>query len=213
MLQPYAGDCAPVASCPFVPTLRAAQLAVARATSGVTAAVTVDLGDALAPAGSVHSRRKQEVASRLVAGAMLTRFGAASQAGPVYGPTYSLARDSSSGASLSAEVTFDGSTVGATLVLLTDGASCPVGVSPTAPNVTDCAWFAIQGSMSGWVNATTVTLVNATSIRLSAQGAAGEVALATAFGQASWPVATLFSDGAAGNAPPLPAIPWNETTI
>ena len=47
MLQPYAGDCAPVDSCPFVPYLRAAQLAVAASMENVTVAVSTDLGGEL----------------------------------------------------------------------------------------------------------------------------------------------------------------------
>ena len=139
---------------------------------------------------------------------MATRFGAASLAGPVYGPTYARAADASGGGALAADVAFTPAscTAGLQLVFADNRTfACPVGASPTAPNISDCAWFALQGRDAGWVNATAVAVLNATAVRLSAEsGGADDVVIATAFGQASWPVTVLFSG-------PLPVVPWNTT--
>lgn len=70
---------------------------------------------------------------------MASRFGAA---GAVYGPTYAAARDASGVGALAAEVAFAPRSCasGLQLVYGDDRTSvCPVGVSPTAPNISDCA--------------------------------------------------------------------------
>jgi hypothetical protein len=68
LLAPYAGDCGPDGSygcATGVAAIRAAQLRVGTGLANVSAAVSTDLGDPQAPAGSVHSRRKQALAERL----------------------------------------------------------------------------------------------------------------------------------------------------
>ena len=134
---------------------------------------------------------------------------------PLYGPTYASAADSGAPTppgTIAADVSFVPASVlpgGLQLVLGVNGTSwCPVGQSPTAPTIAQCAWFAIQGRASGWLNVTGVTVLNATAVRLSAtlpvsrSAATGDVAVATAWAQGSYPVSTLYANG-------LPASPWN----
>ena len=74
-----------------------------------------------------------------MAGAIATRFNA-SASGPVYGPTYAAAADASAGGVLAADVVFAADTVAAGLQLVFDDnrtATCPVGWSPTSPNITE----------------------------------------------------------------------------
>lgn len=204
-LAPYAGDCG--ASCvDGVPAIRRAQILVGTTTPNASVAVATDSGDPLAPAGSVHSRRKQALAARLVAAAAAVQWGAASREGPAIGPLYARAADvSATAGALAADVVFSDASCpfGLALVFgINYTSTCPVGLSPTAPTIDECAWFALRGAASGWVNATAVEVLNATAIRLSAPGVA-DVAVGTAFGQSSYPVTVLFSG-------PLPVTPWSE---
>lgn len=210
MLAPYSGDCGVGTSGCLVgvAAIRAAQLRVGLSTPNASTAVTTDAGDPQAPAGSVHSRRKQPVAARLVAGAAAVQWGAASKEGPVYGPLHARSIDASAAAgSLAADVAFvpESCEFGLQLVLNVNWTStCPVGVSPTAPTLDECSWFSIQGAASGWHNATGVEVLNATAVRLSVPGVS-DVAVATAFGQSAYPVTVLYSGD-------LPVAPWNATT-
>lgn len=209
MLAPYSGDCESGGGCiGGVPAIRAAQLRVGLSTPNASVSVATDMGDPLAPAGSVHSRRKQAIAARIVAGAAAVLYGAASRAGPVYGPLYAAAADTSAAAGgvLTADVSFSPSSCpfGLQLVFGVNYTStCPVGVSPTAPSLAECSWFAVRGAASGWLNATDVSVLNATAVRLSVPGVR-DVAVATSFGQTSYPVTVLFSGS-------LPVAPWTET--
>jgi hypothetical protein len=208
MLAPYSGDCESGGGCATgVAAIRAAQLRVGLSTPNASTAVSTDTGDPLAPAGSVHSRRKQAVAARLVAGAASVQWGAASHAGPVYGPLYAAAADASAAAgALAADVTFAPSSCpfGLQLVFGVNWTStCPVGASPTAPSLAECAWFAVRGAATGWHNATAVSILNATAVRLAVPGVQ-DAPVATAFGQGSYPVTVLFSGT-------LPVAPWSET--
>jgi hypothetical protein len=212
MLQPYAGDCASNGGCRFVPAVRKAQMDVANSLPHSTYGVTTDLGDPTAPAGSVHSRHKAELAARLAAGFASVAYGQASLSGPFLGPLYLSAADASvQGSELAAEVAFEPSSAegGLQLILNRNGTSwCPVGQSATAPSISDCSWFSLLGSASGWVNASRVELLNGTAVRLSAPSAlAGDTVLATAWGQNSYPVCVLF------NAVGLPVSPWNESLV
>jgi hypothetical protein len=214
MLAPYAGDCG--TACGNVAAVRAAQMDVALSTPNVTCAVLVDDGDPTAPAGSVHSRNKRLVAERLVAGALATMYGAS--APKIYGPTYASALDSGAATppgTLSADVSFTTDSTapgGLEIVLGVNGTSwCPTGQSPTAPTLSECAWFSLQGRASGWLNATMIDILNASAVRLSAplpslasNPSLSDVVVATAWAQNSYPVSTLYANG-------LPATPWNET--
>lgn len=212
MLAPYAGDCGGTGDWGCVdglPALRAAQLRVGLTTPNATVAISTDLGDPQAPAGSVHSRRKSEVAARLAAGFAAVRWGAASTMGPVYGPLYESATDasSSSGGALTADVSFLPSSCSGGLQLVLSEpwtSACPVNASASAPALSECAWFALRGAATGWHNAS-VAVLNNTAVRLSVEGV-NDAAVATAFGQSAYPVTVLFSVSGA-----LPVAPWNET--
>ena len=204
-LNPYAGDCAANNGCSHVAAIRSAQLAVALATPRCSAGVIPDLGDPWAPAGSVHSRRKAELAQRLVAGLLATRYGT-SPARAHYGPTLVAATDASAPGALGARLAFDPASVagGLRLVYGVNGTSwCPVGASPTAPTLQECGFYELQGSLSGWVNGS-LTLTGSASALLTAPTAlgAGDRVLATRGYWNAYPVATLFG----GNM--LPAVPW-----
>lgn len=190
-----------------IAAVRQAQWDVCTGVTGlanVTCAVITDDGDPTAPAGSVHSRNKQLVARRLVAGAMATQYDAASTA--VYGPVYSSAADTSTAGQLSATVTFTPATSSNTGGLamrfdVNNTSTCPVAAGIPADA---CAYFALQSAATGaWVNATTVTILNTTSISLAAATATqGDTVAATAWGQGAYPVVVLY------NAAGLPGTPW-----
>lgn len=213
LLAPYAGDCGRAGDfgCALgLATVRAAQLRVGLTSPNATVAVATDLGDPQAPAGSVHSRRKAEVAARLAAGFAAVRWGAASTSGPVYGPLYARAADAGGGGGggggvLAADVAFapPSCAAGLQLVLAQPWTStCPVNASASAPVLAECAWFGVQGATTGWHNAS-VAVLNDTAIRLTVDGVA-DAAIATAFGQGAYPVTVLYSGT-------LPVAPWNET--
>jgi sialate O-acetylesterase len=187
-----------------VAEVRQAQFDVARALQNVTVAVIDDDGDPLAPAGSVHSRRKQLVAARLAAGAMAVQYGHTGT--PIIGPVYASAADVSGGGTLAADVVFEGSSVAGGLTLqlgLNNTSFCPVDAGIP---LSSCAWFALRGAQSGaWVNATGVEIVNGTAVRLSAAAGGDAAVSATAFGWGAYPVVTLF------NGAGLPVTPWNRT--
>ena len=204
-LNPYAGDCAGNNGCSHVAAMRYAQLSVANSTPACTAGVIPDLGDPWAPAGSVHSRRKVELAQRLVAGALTVRYGAAPGRAH-YGPTLASAQEASTAGSLAARLQFEaGSCAGGLQVVGgVNGTSwCPVGASPTAPTLDLCGFYELQGSLSGWVNAS-LTLEGPATALLTAPTAlgAGDRVVATRGYWNAYPVATLFG----GNG--LPAVPW-----
>lgn len=211
-LNPYAGDCAGLNGCSHVAALRQAQLDVAQTTPYTTASVIPDGGDPWAPAGSVHSRRKQMVASRLVAGALAVKYGAALDL--VYGPRYASFVDASSGGVLKAVVSFTPDSVqgGLELQLGVTGTSwCPLNASATAPTLNECGWWSVKGSSSGWTNATTAVIgSDGVSFELSAPipGGGSDTVVATAGLWNSYPVATLYSARTQ-----LPVIPWNSSFL
>lgn len=194
-----------------MPSIRATQLRVALSMVNVTAAVTTDLGDPLGAAGSVHSRRKQQIASRLVAGAAFTMWGAeGSKEGPIYGPIYQSASVTTTGGgnTLSADISFQPNSCVNALQMIYNinfTSTCPVGYSPTAPTLNQCVWFSIRGLATGWHNATNVDIINSTAIRLSVPDI-NDTAIATSFGQNSFPVTVLFSGS-------LPVVPWSEAIL
>jgi len=97
----------------------------------------------------------------------------------------------------------------------------PRGPVPTAPTLAQCAWFAVRGAASGWLNVTQVTILNATAARLSAALPAAAAAArlrglrgAAGGGTSQWP--RLGRRGAPTPSPRstangLPATPWNAT--
>jgi len=210
-LNPYAGDCgASTSGCSHVAAVRRAQLDVAQSTPFATAGVIPDLGDPLAPAGSVHSRLKAGLASRLVAGALQVKYGSSSKGGAFYGPIYAGARDVSSGSALAASVSFAPASLGGGLKLVLDVpymSWCPVNASATAPSLGECGGFELLGAQSGWVNASSVSInADGASVTLSASSRKGsEAVIATRAYWNSYPLATLFSKNG------LPAVPWNAT--
>lgn len=205
-LAPYAGDCGgpgDYGCAAGVAAIRAAQLRVGLTTPNASVAVSTDLGDPQAPAGSVHSRRKAEIAARLAAGYAAARYGAASASGPVYGPLYAsaVARNGT----LAADVGFTPASCAGGLQLALDvqwTSACPVNASASAPALSECAWFALRGAATGWHNAS-VAVLNGTAVTLTVDGVE-DIAVATAFGQGAYPVTVLFSGL-------LPVAPWNET--
>jgi hypothetical protein len=212
-LAPWGGNANSTSYSLGVAGVRAAQFNASLALPNVTVAVIVDDGDPLAPAGSVHSRRKQLVAQRLVNGALRTQFNKTSL--QILGPTYMASEDATTdptGQTISAVVSFQPETCGDGGVRfvygLNDTSLCPTDEG-IAVNV--CAWFAVQSAKSGaWANATSVAVVNATAVRLTAPGSgvAGDTSAATSFGWGAYPVVTLFSNGG-GTGINLPVTPWN----
>jgi len=209
-LNPYAGDCAGNNGCTHVAAIRAAQLDVSNSSVSVTAGVIPDMGDPTAPAGSVHSRRKQALAARLVAGALSSKYGASPQ-WPYYGPTYSFHTDISTPGSMTASVHFSPESLssgGLQVVTGINGTSwCPTGVSSTAPTLQECGFYELLGSQSGWVNATMEVSGDGKSVTLTAPCVPGDKLLGTRAFWNAYPVVTLFS------VVGLPAVPWNSAFL
>lgn len=187
---------------PFsLPYERAAQLEGLAAGGRVHAANTIDLGDALAPHGSVHPRNKQAVAARMVAAARALLYGDA--AVPYLAPRYAGASPAVVGADLVVTVGFEPAPPASGRLVLAP-AACPAGVGGLPAS--ECSWFEVQTADGNWHNATGVALsADAKSLVLTLPGAgAGPAAAATRGFFAPWPVVVLFSEEG------LPALPWWE---
>jgi sialate O-acetylesterase len=189
---------------PFsLPYERQSQLRGLAAGGPVHVANTIDLGDALAPYGSVHPRNKQEVARRMSVAAQALLYGDATV--PYLAPTYSSASASTNAAGdVTVTITFAPVPPSSGALSLRP-AACPAGVGGLPAS--ECSWFEIMTADGAWHNATGVALTaDATRLVLTAPGVgAGAEAAATRAFFSPWPVVVLY--GADSN---LPALPWWE---
>ena len=184
-----------------LPYERSAQLQGLTAGGRVHAANTIDLGDALAPHGSVHPRNKQAVAARMVAAARALVFNDASVA--YLSPSYSAATPAPpAGADLVVTVSFAPAPPASGRLML-QPAACPTGIGGLPAS--ECSWFEVQTTDGAWHNATGVALsADAKRLVLTVPGAGALTAAATRGFWSPWPVVVLFS------AEGLPALPWWE---
>jgi sialate O-acetylesterase len=187
---------------PFsLPYERDAQLQGLAAGGRVHVANSIDLGDALAPHGSVHPRGKQPVAARMVAGARALLYGDA--AVPYASPRYAGASPATVGGDLVVTVSFAPAPPASGRLTLAP-AACPAGVGGLPAS--ECSWFEVQTADGAWHNASGVALSgDGKRLVLTLPGAAaGPPALATRGFFSPWPVVVLFSEEG------LPALPWYE---
>ena len=188
---------------PDVALLREAQSNATLALAGVGLAVSVDLGDPQAPAGSIHSRLKAPAGQRAAWLLLAGLFGNATYATRV-SPRYASAAGSAQGATLTATVTFaPGTTAGGLRPIA--GAHCPteLGVPASA-----CSGFAIGASDGASYPATAVPGAGGDTLVLTAAAASsGLRVLNTSFGFSDYPVA-LFANGMG-----LPVAPWTPQPV
>lgn len=186
-----------------LPYLRAAQL-TALALPNTHATNTIDLGDALAPHGSVHPRNKQGVAARMAAGARALVYGDSTV--PYLSPAYASARVAArAGAQVTLRVDFAPPAPPSSGLLSLRPAACPAGVGGLPAS--ECAWFDVQLGDGSWRNASAVALssdARALLLTVDTSGAADAAVNATRGFFAPWPVVVLYS------AEGLPALPWWE---
>ena len=184
-----------------LPYERAAQLQGLTAGGAVHAANTIDLGDALAPHGSVHPRNKQAVARRMAAAAQALVFQDPTV--PYLAPAYARATlVSATAASVVVQVDFAPSPPSSGRLRL-QPAACPVGIGGLPAS--ECAWFELQLGSGAWVNASGVALTaDARSLLLSAATAGPATVNATRGFFSPWPVVVLYAEEG------LPALPWWE---
>jgi hypothetical protein len=186
-----------------LPYLRAAQLLGLGAGGPVHATNTIDLGDALAPHGSVHPRNKQAVAARMASAARALVFGDPQQAyeSPAYASA-AVVGGGGGGGGTQLRIDFAPPTPPSSGVLSLRPAACPAGVGGLPAS--ECAWFEAQcSSDGGWRNASGVGLSGdgrALLLNVSCSGGGG-VNATRAF-WSPWPVVVLFSEEG------LPALPW-----
>ena len=196
-----------------IPELRDCQLSALRLPHTALVAAT-DLGDPLAPRGSVHSRRKQQVGARLArsAHALQTGMDIFHSMGPLYQhavalPVHALIGYNST-AVVQVAVQFDNRTVQHGLQI--KDAPCPVelGVPPE-----ECGGFQIRTRDGRWHDASVrldgsgrgIILQSLVSLRTWGVGesAIQTGATATRYGFAPWPLCVLYSGT-------LPAFPWRK---
>ena len=120
-----------------LPFERAAQLTGLRAGGAVHAANTIDLGDALAPHGSVHPRDKLSVARRMSAAALALVFGDGTV--PYLAPAYNGATVGAAGGALAVTVAFKPAPPSSGALSLRP-AACPAGVGGLPAS--ECSWCA-----------------------------------------------------------------------
>jgi hypothetical protein len=184
-----------------LPYERAAQLKGLTAGGPVHAANTIDLGDALAPHGSVHPRDKLSVARRMAAAARALVYGDTTV--PYLAPSYAYAEAGSASGALTVTVHFAAAPQSSGALALRP-AACPEGVGGLPAS--ECSWFEVQTMDGVWHNATGVALSGDGKGLLLTPGLPAGTALNATRGFFSpWPVVVLFSaDGG------LPALPWWE---
>ena len=184
-----------------LPYERAAQLGGLAAGGRVHATNTIDLGDALAPHGSVHPRNKQEVGRRMALAARALVFGDATV--PYLAPTYASASVAATGGgSTTVSVAFAPAPPASGALALRP-AACPTGIGGLPAS--ECSWFEVQLADGAWRNASSVELTgDAKGVLLTVDNASGQGVNATRGFFSPWPVAVLFSQEG------LPALPWWE---
>lgn len=168
----------------------------------VVASNAVDLGDPLAPHGSVHPRNKTTVAARFAAAARAIIWG---EAVPYLNPRFASASALPTvGTQMTVYINFEPETVigGLTLAL---SAICPFAVP-----LSECGWLEVQTKDDGvWRNATSVALsADGAGLILTLNVPSNAVANATRGMFTPWPVVQVYSaDGQ------RPVLPWPPTQI
>jgi sialate O-acetylesterase len=186
-----------------LPYEREAQLLGLEAGGRVYAANTIDLGDALAPHGSVHPRNKQAVASRMTAAALALIYG--DKTIPYASPSYAGASATTNPTSGDITVTVQFLPMSQSSGLLTlTPSSCPVGIGGLP--LSECSWFEVQTSDGVWWNATQVALsTDSKNLILTVTGTnPNSIAIASRGFFSPWPVVVLYSQEG------FPALPWFE---
>jgi hypothetical protein len=189
---------------PDVALLREAQANASLAAARVGLAVSVDLGDPQAPAGSIHSRLKAPAGQRAAWLLLAGLFGNASFAARV-SPRYAgAAGGAPQGATLTATVAFaQGTTAGGLRAIA--GAHCPTELGVPAAQ---CAGFAIGASDGEVYSATAAVGAGGDTLVLTATAkSSGLRVLNTSFGYADYPVAQ-FENGLG-----LPVAPWTPQPV
>jgi sialate O-acetylesterase len=186
-----------------VALLREAQSNASLSLPRVGLAVSVDLGDPQAPAGSIHSRLKAPVGQRAAWLLLAGLFGNSTFATRV-SPRYASATGSAQGTALEATVTFAPETTSGGLQAIV-GAHCPTELGVP---IAMCAWFAIGASDGAYYNATAAIGAGGDTLLLTATATSSGVrVLNTSFGFSDYPVA-LFS-----NSFGLPVAPWTPQPL
>jgi sialate O-acetylesterase len=190
---------------PNVALLREAQANASLAAARVGLAVSVDLGDPQAPAGSIHSRLKAPAGQRAAWLLLAGLFGNASFAAHV-SPRYAGASaGAAQGATLTATVSFaPGTTAGGLRAIA--GAHCPTELGVPAGR---CGWFAIGASDGVLYNASAAIGGGGgdTLVLTAAAKSSGLRVLNTSFGYADYPVAQFT------NSLGLPVAPWTPQPV
>lgn len=201
-----------------LPYFRDMQCAVTAGLPNASCAVIVDDGDPLSPIGSVHSRNKELVGSRVAAGIIPALYGVTGAAAQATGPQYASATlgAAADGSMLWANVSFTPGSLGpgGTLVYVRphvnpwqNSSRCPTELSPFTS--ADCDWLNILASNGKAYNATVVSAVNG-GLTLSLMAPVsppvqGIAAVGTRYGWAEWPVVNWY------NSFGFPMVPWNVT--
>ena len=188
---------------PNVALLREAQSNASLAMARVGLAVSVDLGDPQAPAGSVHSRLKAPAGQRAAWLLLAGLFGNATFATHV-SPRYAGAAGGAQGATLTATITFaPGTTAGGLQAIA--GAHCPTELGVPAGQ---CAGFAIGASDGALYNASAAIGAGGDTLVLTAAAkSSGLRVLNTSFGFSDYPVAQF------ANSLGLPVAPWTPQPV
>ena len=186
-----------------LPFERQAQLLGLAAGGRVYATNTIDLGDALAPHGSVHPRNKQVVAQRMTAAALALIYNDVTipYSSPMYAGASALT-DPASG-DITITIQFLPCPQSSGILTLTPSA-CPVGIGGLP--LSECSWFEVQTAEGMWRNATSVALSqDSKNLILTVTGTdPSSVAIATRGFFSPWPVVVLYSvEG-------FPVLPWYE---
>ncbi len=170
----------------------------------VVASNAVDLGDPLAPHGSVHPRNKTTVASRFAAAARAIIWG---EAVPYLNPRFASASALPTvGSQMTVFINFEPTTVLGGGLSLNLNAACPV--DQTVP-LSECGWIEVQTGDGIWRNATGVALsADSAGLILTLSVPSNAIANATRGMFTPWPVVQVYSaDGQ------RPALPWPPTQI
>lgn len=190
-----------------VARLRQAQLESSDPPSvGLSTITAVDGGDPHGPIGSIHPRAKKLVGDR-AGGALLSNVYA--RPTPFSGPRFKAAVNGGGGggASISATLTFSGTSA---LTLISPSATGPFANSSVCPQDVDanlCAGFMLQGASGTWYPASGAPTADGGALVLEVGAAAEKEArvVATASGWSLWPITLLYGDGM------MPAFPWNAS--
>lgn len=186
-----------------VALLREAQSNASLAMERVGLAVSVDLGDPQAPAGSIHSRLKAPAGQR-AAWLLLAGLFGNSTFSTYVSPRYAAASGAVQGVTLTATITFAPGSTAAGLQAI-GGAHCPVELGVP---VGECSGFAIGATDGVLYNASAAIGAGGDTLVLTATAkSSGLRVLNTSFGYSDYPVAQFK------NSLGLPVAPWTPQLV